>query len=808
MEIWRIEMLGGLRVSSGDRVIDKFPTQMTAALLAYLATFPRTHHSREVLCEIFWPDADPDSQRHSLRLALSRLRALFGLDHPLDTDRQNVQLNRARFVTDVAEFEGAIARGDGRLARRLYTGHFLPGFYDDWVIAEQTRLESLFDEIVEGESRLPETLPRPSSRFFGRTDEQAAILKLLSQERVITLTGPGGIGKTRLALAVAKEHGSALWIPLADFALATHIPDAIKDALRLPTPAPGFPVEDMVARELAEVTPLLLVLDNAEHMVGEELNRVFDRLIEIDELNLLVTSRCTLGASGEVEIPVGPLAEQAGFDLFDDRARRTRPDIGASPEAMQNVARSLGGMPLALELAAARIGVQDLTEIGALEWTSDSAFGETFGIPARHRSLDAVLKSSLDQLPDEVRTAFSRLGVFRGGFDPAAAKAVARVGPAVLESLRRLALIVAFEDRDGSLRFRMLEPLRDVAIKESGDARTAHAAYFADWIEANRADELPPPPRVFGQRIALQIRERDNVRAALETSSLSQDPADREVGLRIVAAFWSHWYLRNEGAEMERWARLLLSGPGEKADPMIRASARLSLGLAIRERGAREEWAKEVAEAVEILQRGPRNRNLAFALHNRGLALDDLGKYDEAEQSYLASEAIWREIGDDRNFSVTRHNRGMIALSRRDLDLAEMLVGEAREFFELHNSTYVSLGHATIGSIRRAKGNLAGAAAALSEAARLHRQMGYVRGWAQNERDLGICLFELGRVDEARALIEGTIAAFRRVGDRHGEATALAALARVTGETWHADEARGVMSRHEIPAVGEFLERL
>ncbi|MEI8281521.1 MAG: AAA family ATPase, partial [Armatimonadota bacterium] len=357
MEIWRIEMLGGLRVSCGNRVIDKFPTQMTAALLAYLATFARTHHSREILCEIFWPDADPDSQRHSLRLALSRLRALFGPNHPLDTDRQNVQLNRARFVTDVAEFEGAIARGDGRLARRLYAGQFLPGFYDDWIITEQTRLESLLDEIVDGESLLPETLPRPSSRYFGRTDEQVAILNLVNHERIITLTGPGGIGKTRLALAVAKEHGSALWIPLADLAQAAQIPDAIKEALRLPTPAPGFPVEDMVAQELAEVTPVLLVLDNAEHLVGKDLNRVLARLIEIDNLNLLVTSRRTLGTLWEVEVPIGPLAEQAGFDLFDDRARRTRPDLGASTEAMQNIARSLGGMPLALELAAARIGV-------------------------------------------------------------------------------------------------------------------------------------------------------------------------------------------------------------------------------------------------------------------------------------------------------------------------------------------------------------------------------------------------------------------------------------------------------------------
>ena len=801
-------MLGGFRVSSPGLVVDKFPTQRTAALLAYLATFSRTPHYREVLGEIFWPDADPESQRHSLRLALSRIRILLGPDHPVDAGRLTVQLKKGRFVTDVAEFEGAVSRGDRKLASLLYAGPFLPGYYEDWVLNEQTRLEMLLEEIGDGETRLPETLPRESGPFFGRKSDVAAVESLLKTGQILTLTGPGGIGKTRLARAIAKSHGRSLWVPLADISDSTQTADVIREALRLPSPAPGFAVEDMVARELADLTPVLLVLDNAEHLVGVALVELIERLSRIDGIGLLITSRRALAAQGEVEYPVGPLEDDDGVALFEERARRTRPDFATSTEAVRSLAKRLGGMPLALELAAARVGVQDISQLETLEWAADHDFGGTFDIPKRQRSLDNVLRTSLELLSEEARFAFSQLGVFRGGFDAAAAKAVAKAGPAALETLRRLGLIIPYEEASGSLRFRMPEPLRDIAAQECGNAHDIHAAYFADWIEANRADELPPPPYEFGLRLALQNRERDNIRAALQTCLSSQQPADREVGLRIVAAFWTHWYVRNEGLEMDHWATSLLEGPGSQADPLIQASARLSRALAIRERGAREACAEEVSRALAILIDGPRDRNLAFAWHLRGFSLADLGRLEAAESAYLESEAIWQEIGDLRNFSITRHNRGMLAVERGDLDVAEALVGVAMEIFREHNSTYTAIAYSTMGSIRRARKDYAGACAALTEAIKVHHRLGYVRGWAQNERDLGLCLHELGKKGEAQERIEEAVLAFRRVGDRHGEATALAALTLVTGETWHADEARGVMQRHRLPAVGELLEGL
>ncbi|RYG25872.1 tetratricopeptide repeat protein [bacterium] len=808
MAQWRIEVLGGVRASYGERVVDRFPTQRTAALLAYLALFPRVAHPREALAETLWSDADPESQRHSLRLALSRLRALLGSEHPLEAGRSMVRLDPARFVTDVAEFEGAVARGDARTAHKLYAGPLLPGHYEEWVIDQQARLEALLETIVESDGGLPPTLPQGLGKLFGREAERLRILALLEEGRQVTLTGPGGMGKTRLAVAVSREHGQAVWVSLVDLLAPDQVADALRMALRLPAPAPGFPVVDMVARELTEVGPVLLVLDNAEHLVSEELSVLVRRLAEIPGVSLLVTSRRALGTAYETEVPVGPLDEVDGAALFEERARRARPGVNSSEEARRALARRLGGMPLALELAAARAGVQGLAEIEAGGWAKENAFGGSLGIPVRQRSLSAVLRDSLALLPEKRGVAFARLSVFRGGFDAAAAFAVAEADLATLDDLRRWSLIVASDEPDGSVRFRMLEPLRDVAQDERGEAEIAHARYFADWVEANRADDLPPPPRRLGQRLALQERERDNIRAALETCRASGAPSLREVGLRIVAAYWTYWFIRNAGTEMEETAKAMLEGAGEAADSRIQAAARLSLALALRERGAREEAAAEVKSALISLREGSRDRNLAFAWHLRGFSQADLGHGEEAEGAYLEAETIWKEIGDDRNFSITRHNRGMLAAERGDLDSAERLVGEAMDLFRAHCSTYEGIGNSTIGDIRRARSDYAGAAAAYAEAARFHRQMGYVRGWAQNERDYAFSLHAQGRSEEAKRWAEGALAAFRRVGDRHGEATALAALAQITGEAWLADEARGILVRYNLPAVGGLLAGL
>ncbi len=803
VEPWRIELFGGLRVSQGGRTIGRFPTRQTASLLAYLALFPKRPHAREVLAEILWPNADLDSQRHSLRLALSRLRTLLGPEHPLEAGRLTVRLDPTGFTTDVAEFEAAVARGDGRTAARLYVGPLLLGFYDDWVVSEQHRLELLFDDVRAEQAQTPH-LPR----LIGRQSELALIQRHLGESAMVTLTGPGGIGKTRLAHEVAAGHKNSVWVSLTDLSDPTQIRDALRTALGLPAPAPGADVLDQIAEELHRRRPLLLVLDNAEHLLGPELNTVALWLSKLRGLTLLVTSRKALELRGEAAVTLTPLSEHETISLFVERTRRVRANATLSEAALQRLALRLGGMPLAIELAAARIGVQSVDGIAGLNWIGETGFGEAIGIPPRHRSLQAVLQESLDELTEAEAEAFRRLGAFRGGFDAGSAQAVAGADLSTLETLRRWALIQPDEADDGSVRFRMPEPLRELALQDNEAARRAHARYFADWIEANRADDLPPEPRPFAYRLGLQELERDNLMAALDFCRNSGDAADREAGQRIVAALWTHWYIRNAGAEMERWTLDLLDGPGQRADPLVQAAARLSLVLALRERGASGDADRQVQAALDVLVVGPRNRNLAFAWHLRGLTAADLGRHEDAESAYLEAEQVWTEIGDLRNYAVTRHNRGMLAAELGHLERAEAFVAEAIELFRAQNSTYMGVGNATMASIRKARGDLPGAVASLAEAGRILRQLGYVRGYAQVDRDLALCLHAMGEVGEATTCLRGVLEDFRRVGDRHGEATALAALARVTGESWYADEARGLLARHHLPAVGELLGNL
>lgn len=802
VEPWRIEMFGGLRVSQGARTIGRFPTRQTASLLAYLALFPTRPHAREVLAEMLWPEADLESQRHSLRLALSRIRALLGPDHPLEAGRLTVRLDPAGFTTDVAEFESAVSRGDSRTATRLYVGPLLVGFYDDWVVTEQHRLELLFDEVRAEHAQTPR-LPR----LIGRQSELALIQRKLGEAAMVTLTGPGGIGKTRLAHEVAAGHKHSVWVSLTDLSDPSQIRDAMRTALGLPAPAPGADVLDQIAADLHRRRPLLVVLDNAEHLLGPELNAVALWLSKLRGLTLLVTSRKALALNGEATVSLTPLSEHETISLFVERTRRVRANATLSEAALLRLASRLGGMPLAIELAAARIGVQNVEGIAELDWVGETGFGEANGIPPRHRSLQTVLQESLDELSEAEAESFRRLGAFRGGFDADSARAVAGADLCTLETLRRWALIQPAEADDGSLRFRMPEPLRELALNDNIAARRAHAYYFADWIEANRADDLPTEPRPFAYRLGLQELERDNLMAALDFCRNS-GAADHEAGLRIIAALWTHWYIRNAGAEMERWTLELLDGPGQDADPLVQAAARLSLVLALRERGASGDADHQVQAALDVLVLGPRNRNLAFAWHLRGLTAADLGRHEDAESAYLEAEQVWTEIGDLRNYAVTRHNRGMLAAELGHLERAEAFVAEAIELFRAQNSTYMGVGNATMASIRKARGDLPGAVASLTEAGRILRQLGYVRGYAQVDRDLALCLHAIGEVGEATTCLRGVLEDFRRVGDRHGEATALAALARVTGESWYADEARSLLARHHLPAVGELLGNL
>lgn len=845
-------MLGGLRMVQGDRSLVRFPGRKASSLLAYLALSPGRFHTREALAEMLWPDAPRASQLHNLRLTLSRLRSLLAPDDALlDTDRLSVRLDPAAFTTDVAEFEKAVARSDIRTARALYVGPLLPDLYDDWISLPQARLEALRGQLDEGAEdtatdastapmkrhthrKLPETLPLFLTRFFGRDGEFAALKALLQTEtRLITLTGPGGSGKTRLAVEAARRRipgRAAAFVSLADLNDAAQVPDVIRRALQLPVPTPGFSLTELVLRELAAFSPLLLILDNAEHLlVGRGLPEfVAEALTTVPLLTILVASRRALEIPGEVVVPVGPLPMEARVALFLDRARAARPGFSENPQAqatIREICRRLEGIPLALELAAARASVLSIQEIlenvsRRLEFLAERPGSKV--LPRRHRSLRAAIRASFDLLSPDLQIQFAHLSVFRGGFTAVSAAAVAGAHLNTLDELLRWSLLLSEEQPDGSLRFRMLETLRDfgqecLADDEAKALSRRHALVLCEWLEENRADKTTRPVTEYFVRLARQDAEQDNVRAALAFCRRSKQTLDREIGLRLVATFWTFWYLRNAGQEMETWATTLLEPIAEPIEPRIEARALLALGLAVREQGQIARFATLIEQALAVLESGPQDRHLAFALHLRGLACTDLHRLPEANLAYSRAESLWEQLGDPRNAATTRNNRALLALEQGDLMLAESLCNQAMQVFRAEMET-AWMGNVLVilAGIRAMLGDFVGASTAAVESAALYRTMGYARGEAQVLRDL--CRYRAAQHLWADAMEHGhhALSLFRTVGDRHGEATALLSIAdtllRRNADSTDAVQARELIAEvsrlqahHQWPSVAPLL---
>lgn len=399
---WRIELLGGLRASCGDLELTRFGSRKISALLARLAMFPRRSHSREELIDLLWPDADLDTGRNRLRQALATLRRSLeppGLADVLLADRNTVRLNPVAFHCDVAEFEACVARRDAAGAVTLYAGELLPGHYDEWILKERNRLACLAEDLGDPvavpagaglrmqamQTTRPdrkELLPAFVARFFGRAEQCALLEQMLRTERLITLQGAGGTGKTRLAAEVAQRVRQRFevvaFVALAECNRADELAARLRAAVQLPDGA-GDPWEQLTL--LLEGRPALLVLDNFEQLVGQGGPDFLERLLQrLPELRVLVSSRRALDLDGERLFEVAPLplpaaegdlvasAANPSVALFVDRARGVRPGFALSAANQVDLValcRELEGVPLAIELAASRAHALSLADMRA-----------------------------------------------------------------------------------------------------------------------------------------------------------------------------------------------------------------------------------------------------------------------------------------------------------------------------------------------------------------------------------------------------------------------------------------------------------
>ena len=714
-------------------------------------------------------------------------------------------------------------------------------------------------------------LPTPLTRLLGRQGEAEAACALLGggDARLVTLTGPPGVGKTRLAIEVAGRlaaqlEGGAAFVQLGPVGSAELVVPAIAEALGVREQG-DLPLEEQLRRAL-QAGRMLLVLDNFEHLCPAA-PAVAALLAGAPLLRVLVTSRVPLHVSGERElavhpfaipaspspVPVGELAANPAVALFAERARAVNAAFALKPESAAVVAelcRRLDGIPLAIELAAARskvLGPQALLD--RLGDRLSLLRGGARDLPPRLRTLEAAIGWSYDLLGPPERRLLCRVAAFAGSWDLASAAALAGDGEGeVTEALQVLvdhSLVRAVEGDGGEPRFSLLEMVREFAwarLPDDGGTSPAELrAEHARWFLA-LAESLRPALRGPGQADALERldREHDDLRAAL-AAALSWGDAD--AALRLVAALWDFWHRRGHLTEGRRWALRALALPG--GPPAHRARALLGAGVLARVHGdgdaARAHLTAAAAAALEAGDQAVAGEALA----NLSIVANAAGEMDEAERLLDRAAALVEGAGDAWGVAFALHVRaalvglrgdgeGSRALRLRALELSravgdpetiargrlglaevarhEGALGEAADhylavlehFRATGNTFHAALVLRRLAQAEVGRGDLRGATRHLRESARLFRGLDHAAGIAACAVTLGCLLHARGQADEAARCFgaaEGAVAAApgaMHPADHDARDRCLAALRDTLGATRL--EALQEEGRHAEPA--------
>ena len=894
---WQVQLLSGLKAACGERALEKFQTQKTAALLSYLAFYCPRRFPREELIDLLWPEADQDAGRNRLSQTLSWLRLHLEPEQGrrgtvLWANRQEVGLIPQTIHTDVSEFVAAANAGGAdapmhppaaaqvaalERAAALYTGSLLPGHYEDWVLTERQRLLTLFlsvlhqlilhheqaqhweraldyarrgvavDPISEEMHRTlirglaasgqPEAALRqfrdlkqilhrelgvmpsaatlalaeqvrqdarnaarkaafvrtsspvlsalvmPLTRFFGREAEIASLRKVLLRDtvRLVTLTGIGGTGKTRLALEAAggltEDFAGAVWfVPLADITDPASLPAALLDALQI-TPSTEASALKQVCEALSR-RPALLVLDNLEHLMEGAGSLVRELLEQTTTLKILATSRQCLSLHGEQEIPLLPLAppeweeentpdknsrlqrlmQIESVRLFVDRVRLVRPAFDVTPQNAEAIARiciRLEGLPLAIELCAS--WAQTLTPAQMLDQLSrrfEFLVSRRRDIAPRHRSLRAALEYSYLLLPLPLQQFFVQLSVFRGGWTAQAAETVclshlsgSRTAATLtsLAELRERSLLTAEEHPAGGseMRYRMLEALREFAAEqwsllEDAALRRHHAEYFVAL-----AEKANPHLTGFQQKVWLARLEAeyDNLRAAL---SWTVESHSAELGLQMVVALSRFWEIRGYFREAQQWLERLLL--------LTSRTASASENLRLR------------AQALTVYAN----------------VFEGLTDYLSAGAYAAQALALWRELEDEDGIAFTLTILGSISIVHDDFTLAMQFIQEARTVSHRVGNKRISAFAANcLGRINLTQEDWSGAAEAFSESLDLYRVLADWNKAAVALNNLGLVARYRGDLTAARDLLRQALSEQQILGARPGMAISLLNLATV-----------------------------
>ena len=683
----------------------------------------------------------------------------------------------------------------------------------DEVEAELTRLAAAQDEpvTIEPVARRDvrqHALPPHRTPLVGRTSELIAVKGMLLDPgiRLMTLTGPGGTGKTRLAVQVASDlsvlfEGGVSFVNLAPIADPTLVASAIASALGV-REVGDRPLAMTIAEHLCRLGETLLLIDNFEQ-VSDAAALVRELLDACPRLKVLVTSRIVLHIYGEQEFPVPPLPlpsldavsspaalmECASVALFVQRATASRPDFTLTDRnggPVADICRRLDGLPLAIELAAARVKILPPAELlSRIERRLELLTGGPRDLPERQQTLRSAIKWSYDLLSPAEQRLFHRLSVFAGGCTLESVEAVCNtredLGVAVFDGVAALvdnSLLVQRHSDGAEPRFMMLETFREYGrerLLESGEAEATQRAHAAYMLVIAEEETLVMSPAEREAWVRCCDDEHDNLRAAI---SYLIAAGNAEWALRLSGALFRFWEERDHPTEGREALTRVLSMPGADTPTRPRARALYAASVLADVVGDLVRAEQRSREAVELFRLLGDTKGVATTMVAMAWQAKRRGRASEATALFGETVALWEQMGDSTAVDLARSNMATAAKAEGKVDLARSLLQQVLE-----------------GS--QARGDVRGVASALNglgdiaasqhddEAARGYHHESLAR-YRQIDDRWGVAgvLADLAHVDlqarnyaAAEALLKQALHAFRDVGHQRGVARQLESLA-------------------------------
>jgi predicted ATPase/DNA-binding NarL/FixJ family response regulator/DNA-binding XRE family transcriptional regulator len=677
-----------------------------------------------------------------------------------------------------------------------------------------------FEARATAESQQPDAMPTAYSRFIGRDRELAELSQLLESARLVTLIGPGGAGKTRLAIeAIRRGNPGAdvAFIPLEPVRQPQSLVSAVASGLRVHD-QPRVPLEKSVATALAS-TPRLLVLDGAEHLRHEVAKLAAALLATVDSLRIVVTSRVVLGVPGEVCWTVPPLdcpsaaagvsdiAASDAVQLFIARAQERLPSFTGTevaPHAIAELCRRLDGLPLAIELIAGWVGTLSVPEI--LQQRAVLLDQEASADQPRGRKLVDVVRASHDLLSPEQQRLLPSLSVFAGAFTMSDVLAVTddagSTGPQLAGTIRGLVdsswLVVT---RGGEHnRFAMLETMRTFAaalLDQSGDAaavRRRHARYFAELARESE-------PQLAGPDAAQWASRLDAAAADLDVSlQWADDTAELDLGLDMSAALWRWWLASGRLAVGRAWLGRFLAHADRRRDELA-GRAQCSAAVLAVENGDYAAALPQAQVALRVFEQLGLSERTALAATVLGSAQRHLGDHAAARRSFQTAADLRGALGDRRGVSVAMNNMALLAMDDGDLVQARELYEQALVIKrQLGQQQSIAIGLANLADVLIRAGQWDQASRALSEATDLAVDSPQLIGTLRCNQ--GHLAAHRRKWAQAVTHYEAAIAAHQDAGHPHDAVEAMIGLGRAVAQLGHRDEAVRQLRTAEAVAAG------